>query len=112
MDLTDIQWELVRKLFPRPEQRRPGPQGGRPWRDPRDVLNGVLWVLRMGAAWADLPDRYPPYQTCHRRYFKWVQEGVIDRFMACLSEDLLRRGKLDLTEGYIDGTHTGAKKRR
>ncbi|HET9955001.1 MAG TPA: transposase, partial [Polyangiaceae bacterium] len=55
MDLTDDQWEVVRKFIPGPEKMRTSEVGGRPWRDPRDVLNGVLWVLRTGAPWADLP---------------------------------------------------------
>ncbi|WP_448518267.1 transposase, partial [Rhodoflexus sp.] len=39
---------------------------------PEKYSGGILWVLRTGAAWKDLPDRYPPYQTCHRRYQQWV----------------------------------------
>ena len=65
MDLTDPQWTIIEPLFE--EKRRPDGRG-RPWRDTRAVLNGVLWVLRTGAPWHDLPDRYPPYQTCHRRF--------------------------------------------
>lgn len=65
MDLTDAQWALLGSFF-RPKRRADG--RGRPWRDARQVLNGVLWILRTGAAWSDLPDRYPPYQTCHRRF--------------------------------------------
>jgi transposase len=61
MDLTDKQWEVLEPTF-RP-RRRPD-RRGRPWTDTRDVMNGVLWVLRTGAPWADLPPRYPPYQTC------------------------------------------------
>ena len=65
MDLTDAQWAVLEPSFrahPRADGR------GRPWSDPRAVLNGVLWVLRTGAPWHDLPRRYPPYQTCHRRF--------------------------------------------
>jgi transposase len=65
MDLTDAQWAKLDPLF-RPERRADGK--GRPWQDTRAVLNGVLWILRTGAPWYDLPDRYPPYQTCHRRF--------------------------------------------
>ena len=83
---------------------RPGPQGGRPYRDPRDVLNAVLWVLRTGAPWSDLPSRYPPYQTCHRRYQGWVDDGVLHRVLCALAEDLKTRGKIDITEAYIDGS--------
>ncbi len=70
MDLTDEQWEILEPLIPVPPRRADGK--GRPWRDPRDVLNGVLWILRTGAPWHDLPERYPPYQTCHRRFQRWV----------------------------------------
>ena len=66
MDLTEAQWKRLAPLLPKPRRRPDG--RGRPWRDPRDVLNGVLWVMRTGAPWHDLPDRYPPYQTCHRRF--------------------------------------------
>src|SRR5215217_2906798 len=59
MDLTDEQWEVLEPLIPDPPRREDG--RGRPWRDPRDVLNGILWILRTGAPWKDLPQRYPPY---------------------------------------------------
>jgi transposase len=52
MDLTDQQWTIIEPLFE--EKRRPDGRG-RPWRDARAVLNGVLWVLRTGAPWHDLP---------------------------------------------------------
>ena len=58
MDLTEAQWKVVEPYIPRRELRPPSKQGGRPWRSARDVLNGVLWVLRTGAPWADLPRRY------------------------------------------------------
>jgi transposase len=59
MDLTDVQWAVLEPTF-RPRRRPDG--RGRPWTDPRAVMNGVLWVLRTGAPWHDLPSRYPPYQ--------------------------------------------------
>jgi transposase len=110
MDLTDEQWEAIRASIPEPERQGTTGRGGRPWRDPRDVLNGILWVLRTGAPWADLPRRYPPPQTCHDRFQKWEHEGVLDRVLTALAEDLRQRGKLDLTEAFIDGTHAGAKR--
>ena len=110
MDLTDQQWEAIRAHVPGPELERTTEKGGRPWRDPRDVLHGILWVLRTGAPWADMPRRYPPYTTCFRRFQKWEREGVLDRILAALAKDLLERGKVDLTEAFIDGTHAGAKK--
>jgi transposase len=108
MDLTDEQWAAVEPLLPKPELREDG--RGRPWRDPRDVLNGILWVLRTGAPWADMPDRYPPYSTCFRRFQSWVEAGTLKDVLQHLADDLVARGKLDLSETFIDGTHAGAKK--
>jgi transposase len=66
MDLTDEQWAIVEPLFPKPVKRADGK--GRPRIDSRTILNGILWVMRTGAPWHDMPDRYPPYQTCtHQR---------------------------------------------
>jgi transposase len=110
MDLTDEQWEAIRSSIPEPEREGPTARGGRPWRDPRDVLNGILWILRTGAPWADLPRRYPPYQTCHDRFQKWERGGVLDAILAALARDLQEHGKIDLTEAFIDGTHAGAKR--
>jgi transposase len=74
------------------------------------VLNGILWILRTGAPWKDLPDRYPPFQTCHRRFQKWIEEGVLSAILEALALDLEERGEIDLAECYIDGTFVVAKK--
>jgi transposase len=110
VDLTDEQWDAIKGSFPSKERKRTSEKGGRPWRDPRDVVNGVMWILRTGAPWADLPRRYPPYQTCHRRFQTWVEDGALERMLRRLAEDLRDRGKLDLTEAFIDGSHAGAKR--
>jgi transposase len=108
MDLTDEQWVVLGPLLPELPKRADG--RGRPWRDAREVLNGVLWVLRTGAPWRDLPKRYPPYQTCHRRFQRWARDGTLERVLATLAEDLRERGDLDLSECFIDGTFVVAKK--
>ena len=108
MDLTDEQWERLEPLIPPPKRKPGGP--GRPPRDPRDVLNGILWVLRTGAPWKDLPDRYPSYQTCHRRFQQWRQAGVFHTILPALAEDLAQRGGIDLREGFVDATFASAKK--
>src|SRR5215831_2016288 len=84
-DLTDAQWELLDSLIPEPPRRRDG--RGRPWRGRRGVLNGILFILRTGAPWADLPEQYPPYQTCHRRFQQWVRVGVMRGVLEALAED-------------------------
>jgi len=106
MDLTDAQWAILKPLLP----HKPGRKRGRPWHDARAVLNGVLWVLRTGAPWHDLPSRYPPYQTCHRRFQQWQRDGTLDRLLHAVAEDLRTRGKLDLSETFIDASFSSAKK--
>src|SRR5690606_41826403 len=67
--LTDKQWDIVKTILPPDPVREDG--RGRPWTDQRTTLNGILWVLRTGAPWADLPKRYGSYQTVHRRFQRW-----------------------------------------
>src|SRR6202035_1297508 len=107
MDLTDAQWAVLDPLF-RPRRRTDG--RGRPWRDARAVVNGVLWILRTGAPWHDLPNRYPPYQTCHRLFRHWQRSGVLLQLLQKLAEDLRDRGKLDLSEAFVDASFSAAKK--
>ena len=85
-DLTDQQWKILDPLVPEPARRRDG--RGRPWKERRAVLNGILWVLRTGAPWVELPDRYPSYQTCHRRFQQWVQSGVMRGILEVLAAEL------------------------
>ncbi len=61
MHLTDAQWAIIEPLIPKPRRRKDG--RGRPWRDPREVLGGILWVLRTGAPWKELPAHDPRYRT-------------------------------------------------
>lgn len=69
-----------------------------------------MWVLRTGAQWADLPERYPSYQTCHRRFQEWASDGVLKDVLETLAQDLEARGELDLSECFVDGTFVTAKK--
>ena len=55
----------------------PSGKRGRPWRDNREVLEGILWVMRTEAPWRDMPKAYPPYQTCHRRFQQWSSRMVL-----------------------------------
>ena len=107
-DLTDEQWKTLDPLIPKPRRRRD--RRGRPWKSRRSVLNGVLWVLRTGAPWADLPDRYPSFQTCHRRFQQWVRSGVMTRIMTALARKLSKRGAIDVREAFIDASFAPAKK--
>ena len=107
-DLTDEQWDLIGPILPEVARRQDG--RGRPWADRRAVLNGVLWILRTGAPWADLPDRYRSYQTCHRRFQHWVRSGVLRTTLKVLAQALHDEGYLDLQEAFIDGSFAPAKR--
>ena len=105
--LTDEQWAKIEPLLPK---LKPGSKGGRPWADNRQVLEGILWILRTGAPWKDLPSRYPSPSTCWRRLRLWEDEGIwLDiwrKFLADLDEADL----LDWEETFIDGSFAPAKK--
>ncbi len=107
MELTNDQWAIIAPhipISPRKQNR------GRLRRDDRAILNGILWVLRTGAPWKDLPSRYPSYQTCHRRFQEWVGSGTLAALLAALAQDMEQRGKITLSECFIDGTFASAKK--
>lgn len=108
MRLTDKQWEKLKDLIPDGPKRADGK--GRPWRDKREVLEGILWILKTGAQWSHLPPIYPPYQTCHRRFQQWQKQGVLQQVVEALARDLHERGDVDLSECFIDGSFCMAKK--
>jgi transposase len=107
-DLTDAQWAFLEPYFASPPPRPDG--RGRPWTDARPVLNGVLYVLRTGCAWADLPRPYPPRSTCHDRFQLWIKSGVFKAVLDGVAADLQAVGLLDLRECFIDGSFAPAKR--
>jgi transposase len=107
MKLTEPQWQLVAPLFEDATKER---KVGRPLSPSREILHAVLWILKTGARWRDLPREYPPYQTCHRRFQQWVCDGTMEKALRALAKDLHERGGIDLREAFIDGTFSSAKK--
>jgi len=99
-DLTDDQWQRLQPLLP-PE--RSG-QRGHPYRSHREVLNGILWIQRTGAPWRDLPERYPPYGTCHDRLTRWTRRGVWSQILEALLAEADARGELEWARVYVDST--------
>lgn len=98
-DLTDEQWDQLRPLLP-PQRARTG----RPAHDHRVILNGILWVLRSGSPWRDLPDDYGPWMTVYSRFRRWRDAGVWDRILQELQREAAHDGTLDDTLAFIDGT--------
>ena len=103
-ELTDTQWKPIAPLLPPPKRR------GRRRADDRRTLNGILWVLRSGARWQDLPREYGSDTTCHRRLKDWQREGVWERIWLAFLKSLDEDGKLDWSRAFLDGTFAPAKK--
>ncbi len=90
MNLTNEQWQRIVSFIPKPKAQ--SGKSGRPPQESRDILNGILWILRTGAPWVDLPERYPPKSTCHRRFQEWTESGVFAKILTALAQDLKERG--------------------
>src|SRR5947199_10262574 len=99
--LTDEHWDLIAPKLPRP---RRSPQGGRPRADDRECLEGILWLLRTGARWCDIPVDLPSGSTCWRRLREWAGEGVLAALHAELLGELGDLGRLDFDELIADAT--------
>jgi len=110
MMLTEAQWELLLPILKKSRDNRFKKQGRPFTHSYKAIMEGVLWILKTGARWQDLPKQYPPHQTCYHRYRQWVDAGVMEKALKALSKDLKKRGGLDLTECFIDGTFIPAKK--
>lgn len=106
-ELTDEQWSLIADLFP---EQPPGRQGGRPRVNARQCFDGIVWVLRSGARWKDLPGSFPSYPTCWRRFVEWTAAGVWENAWHRLVRLLDERSEIDWEESFADGTFASAKK--
>lgn len=105
--LTDEQWDRIAPYFP---EHPPSPKGGRPRAADRDCLEGILWLVRTGARWQDIPVDLPSGSTCWRRLQEWSGEEVLEEIQAILIAELDELGRLDFDELLADATFIRAKK--
>jgi transposase len=105
--LTDAHWQRLASHLP---QHPPSPKGGRPRADDRECLEGILWLLRTGSRWQDIPLDLPSPSTCWRRLQEWAGEGVLADIHAILIAELGDLGKLALEELLADATFIRVKK--
>jgi transposase len=98
-ELTDAQFAKLAPLLP-PER----PATGRPNHDHRRILNGILWRLRTGAPWRDVPARYGKWDTVYSRFRRWQRAGIWARILAALQAEADERGELDWDLHFVDGT--------
>ena len=104
-DLTDFEWSVIEPVLPK---GKPGPRR----KNDRRVMNGIFWVLRAGAPWRDLPERYGPYTTAYNRFNRWRKAGVWDRLMDAVTQ--AHDGKVQMIDSSIVRVHqhaSGVKKR-
>ena len=103
-DLTDFEWSVIDPLLPM-DRRGPKPQNN------RRILNGIFFVLRTGAPWRDLPERYGPYTTVYNRFNRWRKDGIWDRLMDAIVK--AHDGKVQMIDSSIVRVHqhaSGVKK--
>lgn len=96
--LTDRQWALIEDVFPPPKPV------GRPPADRRRVVDGILWILRTGAPWRDLPEELGPWQTVWHRFDKWNADGTLDEILTRLRAARVDVGAIDEELWCVDGT--------
>ena len=93
-------------LHPSSERGRPQIDESRVFCIPEGerVLDGILTKLTDALPWYDLPDEFPSWQTCYRRYHHWQRRGVLLEIQRTLFDDLMARGNIDITRAFFDGT--------
>ena len=94
--LMDFEWRVIEPLLPNKPR-------GVPRVDDRRVLNGILWVIRSGGAWRDLPERYGPYTTCYNR---WRKNGVWGRLMDVIVQAYA--GNIQMIDSFTVRVHQHA----
>ncbi|WP_410176802.1 IS5 family transposase [Wenjunlia vitaminophila] len=98
--MTDESWAVIGPLLAPPRM-------GRPVRDRRQVVNGILWKLSTGAAWRDLPERYGPWKTVYERFRRWSADGTWDRLLAHVQQHSDAVGGVDWSVVCVDSTTCG-----
>ncbi len=96
--LTDAQWERIVELLPSSEGCV-----GRPFRDHRQVLEGIVFRYRTGCAWRDLPEEFGPWQTVWKRHHRFSLDGTWDKLLTRLLAEADAAGEIDWSVS-IDST--------
>lgn len=101
------QWERIKPLLP-PEHTG---KKGRPRKDNRTMLNGMLWIVRSGVQWRELPGIYGPWQSVYARFAKWRDNGRLERVFQVLSQDADRENlSIDSTSIKVHQSANGGGK--
>jgi transposase len=95
-DLKDNQWEQIKGEIP-PKTSK----SGQPRRDPRELINGIMWVGRTGSPWCELPLEYGPWHTCYNNFRKWTEDGTLERIFEKVSPKSEEVSQIQLDGTYI-----------
>jgi transposase len=106
-ELTDAQWEKIAPIVP---ELKASARGGPKPIPNRPVFEGILWILRSGVRWQDLPTRFPSPSTCWRRLRDWEAQGVWLKAWRGFLAQLDAPGQLAWSEAFADGSFAPAKK--
>ena len=98
-NLTNTQWQRLKPLLP-PQK----PTVGRPNNDHRQTINGILWILRTGAPWRDMPERYGAWETVSGRFYRWRRRGIWNRILQSLQQQADEQGRLNWEVHHVDGS--------
>ena len=94
-DLSEVEWRILRVLLP--VEREAGKRGrGRPPEDNRNIINGILWRLRTGAPWRDVPEKYGNWNSIYRRFRRWSASGVWESVAVALAETMAESGHYNI----------------
>lgn len=94
-DLTEAEWRVLKELLP--VEREAGERGrGRPPEDNRNVVNGILWRLRCGTPWRDVPEKYGKWNSVYRRFRRWSEAGVWESVAIALAETMAESGQYNI----------------
>lgn len=96
--MTDAEWELIADIFPEPSST------GRPPRDPRELLDGIFWIVRTGAPWRDVPEEFGPWKTVYNHFDSWNADGTLDQVRKRLLTRFIDDNEIDSELWCIDGT--------
>jgi len=107
-ELSDEQWARIEPLVPGGRKGKRGPRSQN-----RRFVNALLWMARSGARWRDLPGRYGNYHTVKKRYYRWIERGVVDIIFQALSEEAeLKWLMIDSTIVRAHQHAAGARRKR
>lgn len=99
-NLTEKEWKAIRGFLPKERSGR----SGRPWNPHRQVINGIIFVLRTGTGWRDLPEEFGKWSTVYKRFRRWVDQGLWTRIVSKVVKRLCANGEIDFELWCVDGT--------